>query len=63
MATALTVKHYEIFGVLSFVKRFCLSAIKGFAYIVGGIGGCVILAALALPVFLIVCFLLKLIGF
>lgn len=62
MATVLTAKDQGIFGVFSTVSRCCLFALKGFAYIAGGIGGCVIVAALLLPIFLIVSFLLKLIG-
>jgi len=63
MATVLTVKDQGIFGAFSFVSKFCLFALKGFVYIAGGIGGCVILAALLLPFFLIASFLIKLIGF
>ena len=62
MATVLTVKDQGIWGGISTVSRCCLFALKGFAYLAGGIGGCVIVAALLLPVFLIVSFLLKLIG-
>ena len=62
MATVVTVKDQGIFGVFSGVSKCCLFALKGCAYIAGGIGGCVIVAALLLPVFLIVSFLLKLIG-
>ena len=61
MATVLTAKDQGIFGSLSSVSRCCLFALKGCAYVAGGIGGCVIVAALLLPVFLFVSFL-KLIG-
>jgi hypothetical protein len=61
MATVLTAKDQGIFGVLSLVSKCCLFALKGFACIAGGIGGCIILAALLLPIFLIVSFLLRLI--
>ena len=62
MATILTAKDQGIFGVFSGASKCCLFALKAFAYIAGGIGGCVIVAALLFPVFLIVSFLLKLIG-
>ena len=63
MATVLTAKDQGIFGVLSLVSKCCLFALKGFAWIAGGIGGCVILAVLLIPLFLVVSFLLRLIGF
>ena len=62
MATVLTAKDQGIFGSLVASAECCLFALKGCAYIAGGIGGCVIVAALLLPVFLFVSFLLKLIG-
>jgi hypothetical protein len=58
MATVLTVKHHGIFEVFS---EYCLSAIKGLAFMAGGMGGCVILGTLLLPLFLGLSFLLKLI--
>ena len=63
MAKALTVEHHEGIEVSSFENAVGLLAIKGFVYIVGGIGGCVIVASFALPFVLIVAFLLKLMGF
>ena len=60
MATVLTEKHHGIFEVCS---NCCQSAIKGFCLIVGGIGGLIIIAVLLFPLFLIVSFLLKTIGF
>ena len=55
---------YEVFGILG---RYCLSAIKGIAFITGGIGGLAIigiLVALALfPFFIIGGFLFKFLGF
>jgi hypothetical protein len=62
MATVLTAKDQGVFGVLSLASKCCLFALKGFAWIAGGIGGCVILAALLLPIFLVVSFLLRFIG-
>ena len=58
MATVLAVKHHGIFEVFS---EYCLSVFKGFAFMAGGMGGCVILGTLLLPLLLIVSFLLKLI--
>lgn len=63
MATELTLKQHEVIGVSSAVSKFFLLAIKGVACILGGIGGFIILATLALPVVLVVSFLLKLIVF
>ena len=60
MATVLTQKHHGIFEVCS---NCCQSAIKGFCLIAGGIGGLIIIAVLLFPLFLIVSFLLKTIGF
>lgn len=60
MATVLTEKHH---GVLEFCTHYCLSAVKGFGLIAGGIGGLIIVAVLLFPFFLIVGFLLKAIGF
>ena len=60
MATVLTEKHHGIFEVCS---DCCQSAIKGFCLIAGGIGGLIIIAVLLFPLFLVVSFLLKVIGF
>ena len=60
MATVLTEKHHGIFEVCSNCFQ---SAIKGFCLISGGIGGLIIIAVLLFPIFLIVSFLLKTIGF
>ena len=58
MDTALSEKHHGVFEVFS---EYCLSAIKGLCFMAGGMGGCVILGTLLLPLALIVGFLLKLI--
>ena len=63
MAKVLTVEQNEGIEVFSFVNRVGLLAIKGFVYLVGGIGGCFILASFALPFLFIVGFILKLMGF
>ena len=63
MARLLTAEHHEGIEVFSFVTKVCLLTLKGFTYIVGGIGGFLIIASLALPFLLIVGFLLKLMGF
>jgi hypothetical protein len=60
MDRALTEKHHGIFETCSNFFQF---AIKGFAVIAGGIGGCIIIAALFFPLFLVFGFLLKAIGF
>jgi len=60
MATVLTEKHH---GILEVCSNCCQSAIKGFCLIAGGIGGLIIIAVLLFPLFLIVSFLLKTIGF
>ena len=61
MDTTLGEKHSSISGVFYLLSRWCVSAIKGFAFMAGGMGGCVIIGTLLLPLFLIVSFLLKLI--
>ena len=53
-------KHHGIFEVCS---NCCQFAIKGFALIAGGIGGFIIIALLFFPLFLVVGFLLKAVGF
>ena len=60
MATVLTAKHH---GICEFCSNCCQSAIKGFAFIAGGIGGLIIIAVLLFPLFLVGGFLLKAIGF
>jgi hypothetical protein len=60
MVTVLAEKHHGIFEVCS---NCCLSAVKGLALMTGGIGGLIIIAILLFPLFLIISFLLKVIGF
>ena len=61
MSTVLTEQHHGTFEFYSFLSKCCVSAFKGFAFMAGGMGGCVILGTLLLPVALIVSFLIKLI--
>ena len=63
MATVTTAKHHGVFEIGSLLGKYCLSAIRGCAYIMGGIGGFIIVLALLFPIFLVVTFLLKLVGF
>ena len=60
MDRVLAEKHYGIFEVCS---KCCRFAIRGFALIAGGIGGFIIIAVLFFPLFLVVGFLLKALGF
>ena len=62
MATVSTLKHHGIFEIGSLLGKYCLSAIKGGVYIMGGIGGFIIVLALLFPIFLVVTFLMKLVG-
>ena len=61
MATISTTKDLGIVDVFSAISRWCLTAIKGFAFMVGGMGGCLILGTLLLPYVLIASFIIKLI--
>ena len=63
MATVTTVKHHGVFEIGSILGKYCLSAIKGCTYIMGGIGGFIIVLALLFPIFFVVTCLLTLVGF
>ena len=61
MATISTTKDSEIVGVFHSLNEWCLIAIQGLFFMLGGMGGCVILGTLLLPFVLIASFIIKLI--
>ena len=61
MATISTTKELGSVNVLSSIWRWCLTALKGVALAVGGMGGCLILGTLLLPYVIVISFIIKLI--
>jgi len=61
MATLSTTKDLGSVNVVSSIWAGCITALKGVALAVGGMGGCLILGALLLPYVIVISFIIKLI--
>ena len=63
MTTVSRVRYDEIFEILSFLRKFCLLILKGFALIMITILGMVVLLVICFNIFLITSSLVRFIGF